>query len=73
MDARLLDDVNSAGGATGVTDKMGDAKLKLGVVEVRNRRRHGQSGEDAVASGSRIGIAHPHQVVMPLVGATVSH
>ena len=75
LDAPLLKHINSAAGATGITNEMGDRKLKLGLVGVpeytprpkddeKNLDRAGES----YATGSRIGITDAQRVVRPQKG-----
>ena len=78
LDAPLLKDVNSAAGATGISNDIGDQMVKLGLVEVyqtvipANTDGKLASGV-TVLSGSRIGIAEPQAVVRPHKGMRFTH
>jgi hypothetical protein len=78
LDAPLLKDVNSAAGATGISNDIGDRKVKLGLFEVyesvipTNTDGKLASGV-TVLSESRIGIAEPQAVVRPRKGMRFTH
>ena len=73
LDAPILKDVNSAAGATGISNDIGDRKVKFGLVEVyepiipTNTEGKLSSGV-AILTGSRIGITDPQGVVRPRKG-----
>lgn len=78
LDAPVLECVNSAAGATGISNDLGDRKVQLGLVE--SLEPSGPTRTDGKLPGgvdflyrSRIGITNPHGVARPRKGMRFTH
>ena len=73
FDAPLFKSINSTAGATGLVDRMGDLRLRLGVVHMESSMDSDVSKRTNSGilshSRSRIGIAEGHRTFSPRKGA----